>query len=212
MPTDHPTIDLRGYQRLRALERRVSYSPVGIALGWIGCVGLGLLGYGQYTTLQTADDGFAILLTGFFMLVAAVCGLTGYLTWRLPRLKCPRCAGAMPKFVMDWPDDCRRRWLPGYEIDGRYYCEPFGDDNDQRPWVRLMKVVRCCEACQTYLDFGELHQQTCLEDDLERIRRRLPNHERDMRRRETWGKVLGYLWIGALLLGFLLMFWWSSRN
>jgi hypothetical protein len=206
MPTDHPTIDLRGYQRLHALERRVLYSPVGITLLVLGCVGLGVVGYGQYLTFQTPGSGFGILMGGFGLTAGAFCGMIGYLKWRLSRLKCPHCGGVLWRYVVDLPGGCR---VPGYAINGRYYCQPFGDDHDHRPWVRLMKVVRACESCRTYVDGSEFHQETCQEEDLEHIRRRLPNHERDTLRRETWGKVLAVLWAAFLLLGFLLL-WWSS--
>jgi len=202
MRTDHPTIDLRGYQRLRDLERHVSYSPASIALVLLACVGLAVLGYGQYLTFHTPDSGFGILLGGFGLTAGSFCGIIGYLKWRLSRLKCPHCDGEMRRYLVDLPDDFR---FPGYAIDGRRYCQPFGDDHE----VRLMKVVRACAPCRTYVDGLELHQETCQEDDLERIRSRLPNHERDTRRRETWGKVLAVLWGAFLLLAFLLL-WWSS--
>jgi hypothetical protein len=212
MPTDHPTINLSGYQRQRELERRLSYSPVGFALAAVGCVGLGVLAVGQYATFQNSDFSFGILLVGFGITLGAFGGMAGYLTWRLSRLKCPCCGGATPRFVTDLSEDSRGRWIARYEIDGRYCCPPFGDDNDTRPFVRLMNVVRACQACRTYFNFGEIHQQTCLEDDWERIHRRFPNHERDMQRREAWGNALGYVWIGALLLFFVFMIVCASGN
>jgi hypothetical protein len=210
MPTDHPTIDLHGYQRQRERERQVTYTPVSIALLVVGFIGLGVLGYGLFSSWGTSDPDFWLPVAGFGMILSGLGGLAGYMKWQLSRLKCPGCAGAMPKYVIDLPDDCRGRWIRGYEIDGRYYCEPFGDDNDRRSLVRLMKAVRACETCRTYLDLGEYHQQTCLDDDWERIHRRFPNHEQDVRRREAWGNALGYLWIGAILLSFLALFLWSG--
>jgi hypothetical protein len=206
MPTEHPTIDLQGYERLRAIEKRIDYSPVGIVLLVIGCVGLGMLAYGLQGAFNGADSGPTIPLAGFGLTVGSFCGLIGFLKWRLSRLKCPHCGAKLQRCSVDLTEGIR--W-PGYEIDGRYYCQPFGDDHDHRPWVRLMKAVRVCEPCRSYVDGHELLQETCREDDLERIRRRFPNHERDTARREAWGKRLAVVWAAFLLIAFFLL-WWSS--
>jgi hypothetical protein len=166
----------------------------------------------MFTTWQADDPDFWFLLVGFGLIVGAFGGLAGYAKWQLSRLQCPGCAGRMPKYVTDLPDDCRMRWIRGYEIDGRYYCEPFGNDNDRRSLIRLMKAVRACTHCRTYVDIEAYHQQTCLDDDWERIHRRLPNHERDVQRREAVGQFVGWVWIGALLLFFLVMITWSGCN
>jgi hypothetical protein len=212
MPTDHPTIDLRGYERLRDLERQVSYSPVIIALVVIGCVGLGVLGYGLHAALDTPDPGLGVPLTGFVFIAASVGGLSLYFRRRLARLQCPRCAGNLQPYLVDLPDGCLSCLMPGFEIDGRYYCHPFGDEDDRRPFVRLMKVARACEPCRTYLDCSQYHQQTCLEDDLERVRRRFPNYERELRRRQVWLIILAGVLSGALLLSLVLMFMWHRRG
>jgi hypothetical protein len=209
--TEPPTLDLTGYQRLRDLERGIARSPAGIALLLLTCMGLGVLGYGLFGLMPEAAvprTGFGTPLAGFILFVAGLRGLRTYQAFRLARLRCPCCGRGLAVRTADVPE-VDRLGLLVHRIDGRSYGHPRGDEHDTRPWVRLLKEVRACEPCRTYLDCSRLQERTCTDEDLERIRRRFPNDERNRLRQDAWGKALALIWSVLLLAGFFLFWWWS---
>jgi len=169
MSRNHPLIDLTGFERLRALERRVYYSPVAIALALIGLCG------GAYVlwSLRLGPEMFSQhFLIGYGLFLASYLGLLGYLyVYRFRRLACPSCGQLMQAFVADLDDGTWRRFIFALEINGRYYRRPY-DEDDRRPWIRLMKQVRACPRCRTIVDCSRLLHETCTDEELEQIRQR----------------------------------------
>ena len=84
---------------------------------------------------------------------------------------CPHCGGAMSRHVADVdPADQGRWWAKrSRTLDGRLYAAPVLGEGDRRPWVRVMKEVRACTACQVYIDPDYPHEQTCSEEELARL-------------------------------------------
>src|SRR5262245_34170391 len=135
MARHDPHIELASYRRLEDVERQIWYSPAAIALAAVGLLGFAFmfwsLGRGIVVEPQYLAVGYAIVL-------AAYGGLFAYYHWhRFSRVKCPGCGELMQPFVTDSADTPGFRFLGGREIAGRYYRPPY-DENDRRPWVRLM--------------------------------------------------------------------------
>jgi hypothetical protein len=159
-------IELAGYERLRDQERRIWYSPVAIVLALVGLAGAG---YAFYHLRGGLEDFPARSYYGLGVLALSYLALAVYYYgYRFRRVKCPSCDTVMRRYVADMDDGSWRRFIRAYERDGRYYREPFGED-DTRRWVRLMKVVRACPECRTYVDCARLHEQTCTEEELARL-------------------------------------------
>jgi len=166
-----PTIDLGGYQRLTDLERRIWYSPLSIAVYSIGLAGAAY----EFWNLR---GGLAAIPRGMFighgLFIASYVFLWAYFYgYRFRRLKCPGCDQRMQPFVADFDDGPWRRFIMAIEIGGRFYRRPYGED-DRRSWIRLMKHVRACPGCHTFVDCSRLHQQSCTDAELAQLRQRLP--------------------------------------
>lgn len=170
MPRQHPTIDLAGYQRLTDLERRIWYSPVAIVLALIGLVAAACtfwgLSRGFILEPQYFIAGYAVFLAAYGALFAY------YHAYRFRRLKCPGCEQLMQPYITDIDDSPRLKFLQQVQIAGRYYRRPY-DEDDHRPWVRLMIHIRACPECKTFVNCSRLHLQTCTDEELSQIHQRL---------------------------------------
>jgi hypothetical protein len=168
----HPYIELKGFQRLRNLERRIFYSPVVIIVTLIGLAG------GAYVlwNLRRGIEEFPkTILIGYGTFVVHYLGLMVYLFgYRFRHLKCPGCGQVMQAFLADMDEGTWRRFIQAFEIGGRYYRRPY-DEDDRRPWVRLMQSVRACRHCRTYVNCSHIRFETCTEEELAQLQQRLPN-------------------------------------
>jgi ferredoxin len=163
------TIELSRFERLHELERRVWYSPVAIGLGLLA---IGAAGYtfwnlkrGLLVEPQHMFVGYGAFLILYFSLLAYI------YAYRFPRLKCPGCGKCMPACVADTEEGGWRSVVYAVEINGRFYRQPL-DEDDRRPWIRVMRMVRACSGCQTFVDCARFHFETCSEDELYEIERR----------------------------------------
>jgi hypothetical protein len=77
----------------------------------------------------------------------------------------------MQPFIND-VDDPGPRILRVVEIAGRFYRPPYSED-DNRPWIRLMVHIRACPTCKTFVNCSRLHYETCTEEELGLIRKRV---------------------------------------
>lgn len=167
----YPAIDLAGFRRLADLERRVLYSPVAVVLVLIGVAG------GLYVLWELPRGVEALprsLMVGYgTFLVSYVALMAYYYAWRFPRLRCPQCERSMSPHVADMDEGDWRLILWAIEIGGRYYRRPHGED-DRRPWIRLMRHVRACPECRTFVECSSLHFETCSDEELSTLQQRFP--------------------------------------
>jgi hypothetical protein len=147
MSRQHPFIELEGYERLHALERRIAYSPTAIILSLIGLAG----GVYSFSRLGREPEVLsANFLLGYGVVLATYLALLAYYYgYRFRRLKCPGCGLLMQAHIADMEEGAWRRLILAFEKDGRYYRRPYGED-DPRPWIRLMRVVRACPRCRRF--------------------------------------------------------------
>jgi len=165
------SIDLTGYKRLQDLERRIWYSPVSILMYAISLAGAAYEFWNLRGGLETIPRG---LLVGHVLMIASYALLWSYFYgYRFRCLKCPGCDQLMQPFLADFAEGPWRRFIMAIEIGGRYYRRPF-DEDDRRSWIRLMKHIRACPTCKTYVDCSRMHQQTCTEAELAQLYERLP--------------------------------------
>jgi hypothetical protein len=173
-----PVINLEGYERLRHLEHGLTWSPVSVALSlvaWAGLLLTGVCGFALFISLsQGPNETWAIAVAGAAVVSAAAVGLErAYTFYRLARLPCPRCDRILSRYVADLEKAEWGRWggIRRVWLDGHLYSAPFiGDVEDRRQRVRLMKEVRACASCRTYVDCREPHERTCSGEELERLR------------------------------------------
>jgi hypothetical protein len=165
-------IDLAGYRRLPEVERAIWYSPVTIGLALVALVGavyaFGALGRGFIVEPMHFMVGYAILLGGYGATFAYCQG------YRFRHVKCPGCDEVMQPYIADLDSSPNYQLLGSVEIGGRYYRRPY-DEDDRRPWVRLMVRVRACGQCQTFVSCSRLHRETCTEEELGKIGQRVPS-------------------------------------
>lgn len=163
------TIDLKSFKRLPDLERRVWYSPVAIGIGLAGLAAAAYtfwcLTRGMILAPQHLFIGYGAFLIAYFGLMAY------YYAYRFPNLKCPGCGKHMSAFVADTEEGGWRSVVKALEINGRFYKKPF-DDDDRRPWVRVMRMIRACPKCKTFVDCARFHFETCDENELHQLERR----------------------------------------
>jgi hypothetical protein len=159
-----PVIELTGFERLHALERRIYYSPVAVGLALIGIGGCVY----WFWSMRRGLDAFPVsFFIAYGLFLISYLGTLAYLYgYRFRRLKCPGCDQQMQAFAADMGEGAWRRLILAFEIEGRYYRRPL-DEDDRRPWVRLMKGVRACTKCRTFVDCSRLHQETCTAEELE---------------------------------------------
>jgi hypothetical protein len=164
-----PTIELAGFQRLADLQRRVNCSPVAVLLVLIGVAG----GIHVLWSLRLGVEAMPqSLLVGYGTFMASYLGLLAYYHWyRFPRLRCPQCGERMQANLADLDDASRPKLLSTVELSGRYYLRPY-DEDDRRPWVRLMRLVRACAGCKTFIECSHLHFETCTADELALLEQR----------------------------------------
>jgi hypothetical protein len=173
MPARHTFIDLAFYERLHALERRLWYSPIGLALFVIGIAG----GAYAFWNMGSGPDFFSRphdVCLGYGVFMGSYLALFCYYVVRFGRAKCPRCHERMQGYVADFGEGRWRSFICTIEINGRCYRQPYSED-DTRPWIRLMKMVRACPQCRTYVESGRIHEETCTEEELELIGQRVGN-------------------------------------
>jgi hypothetical protein len=171
MAKDVPSIDLAGYQRLTELERRIWYSPLSIAVYAISLAGAAYEFWNLRAGIAAITRG---MLIGHALFIASYVFLWAYFYgYRFRRLKCPGCGELMQGFLADFEEGPWRRFIMAIEIGGRYYRRPFGE-GDHRSWIRLMKHIRACPRCKTYVDCSRMHQQTCSEAELGQVYKRVP--------------------------------------
>jgi hypothetical protein len=169
MSRNYPVIDLNGFERLRDVERRIFYSPTAILLTLIGLGGGVYLFWSLRLGVEVFPQSFLI---GYGIFLASYLGLLAYFyLYRFRRLACTSCGQRMQPFAADLDEGGWRRFIRAVQIDGRYYRQPF-DADDVRPSVRLMKLVRACPPCGTFVDCSRLLQETCTEEELAQIRGR----------------------------------------
>jgi hypothetical protein len=168
----HPVIELKGYRRLVDVERRIMRSPVGWTLVLIG---MGGAIYGVWSLREGLTMFPPRLLIGYVIFLATYLGLLAYLYgYRFRTLKCPGCEQLMQAGIADLDEGgWQQRWLRAVEVNGRFYRRPY-DEDDRRPWVRLMKLVRACPQCRTFVDCSHVSHETCTEDELTRLQDRSP--------------------------------------
>jgi hypothetical protein len=166
-----PFIELAGFERLHALERRVYYSPVAIFLTLIA---LGAAVYWFWSLGLGVERFFAEpFFIGYGVFLASYAGLICYYyLYRFRRLPCPSCGQIMQPYVADMGEGGWRRMIFAIEIGGRYYRQPY-DEDDRRPWIRLMKHVRACRDCRKFFDCSRLVMETCTEDELALLEQRV---------------------------------------
>jgi hypothetical protein len=168
----YPFVELVGYRHFRELQRRIIYSPVAILLVLVGLAGA-VYGLGNFWRRGLAAFPQDFLLgTGIFI-GSYVLLMTYYYGFRFRYLKCPDCSGAMQPFLADQEDGTWRRFMLAFEIGGKYYRRP-RDSDDPRPWVRLMRYVRACPRCRTFVDCSYIHEQACTPEELEQLQQRVP--------------------------------------
>jgi hypothetical protein len=156
-------IELAGFRRLMDVERRIWYAPAAFALGGVGLVGFGFM---FWSLCRGVVQQPLYLAIGYAIFLAAYGGLFAYYQWyRLSRVKCPGCGQVLQPYVADCGDWPRFRFLARREINGRFFRPPY-DEDDRRPWVRLMVIVRGCKACKTYVSCARLHFETCTAAEL----------------------------------------------
>ena len=171
MSHQYPPIELAGFQRMSDLERRIWYSPVSIMVYLISLSG-------AVYEIWNFQNGLAAIprsiLVGHGLFIGSYALMWAYFYgYRFPRLKCPGCEQLMQPFVADFEEGPWRRFIMAIEIGGRFYRRSF-DKDDGRRWIRLMKMVRACPRCRTFVDCSRLHQQTCTEEELAQLYKRLP--------------------------------------
>ena len=166
----YSSINLAGYERLKDLERQIWYSPVAIVLSVIGFVAAGYafwgLSRGFPMTPQHTFIGYAVVLGAYGCLIAY------YHVYRFRRVRCPCCDRIMQPYVTDLGDEPDFSILRQVNIGGRAYRHPY-DEDDHRPWVRLMLHVRACTKCKTFVNCCRLHLETCTDEELAVIRQRV---------------------------------------
>src|SRR5262245_13843791 len=163
-------IELDGYQRLEEVERRIWYAPPAIGLAGVGLVGAGLITWSLWRGVVNAP---AYLASGYAVFLGAYGALFAYYHWhRFHRVECPQCEQVMQPYLTDLDDNYGLGLLGGVNIDGRRYRPPY-DEDDRRPWVRLMAMVRACRRCQTYVNCSRLHYETCTDEELGQIQQRM---------------------------------------
>jgi hypothetical protein len=156
-------IDLKGYERQHNLERQVWYSPIAIG---IGLLGLAAAAYTFWNLTRGVVIAPFQLFVGYGAFLLAYFGLLAYYyAYRFRRLKCPGCGKGFQPHVADMS------LVQSLEIGGRYYRRPH-DGDDQRPWIRLMRMVRACQRCKTFVDCSRFHYETCTKDELYQIEQR----------------------------------------
>jgi len=96
-----------------------------------------------------------------------------YFGYRFQRVKCPGCDQIMRPYVTDANESLSLKLLRTVEIGGRHYRPPW-DEDDRRPWVRLMAKVRACPKCKKYVNCSRLRLETCTDEELSAIRQRVP--------------------------------------
>lgn len=165
-----PSIELRHYERLHEVERRIWYSPIAIGLALVGLVAAGY-------TFWALSRGFIVVYGQVFAGYAVVLAAYGamlfyYFGYRFQRVKCPGCGEIMRPFVTDLDESPKLKLLTTIEIGGRHYRQPY-DEDDRRPWIRLMAKVRACLECKKYVNCSRLHFETCTEEELGKIRQRV---------------------------------------
>jgi hypothetical protein len=165
-----PFIELAGYQRLEDVERRIWYSPTAIVLGVLGLCAAGYMFWALIRGIVVAPEQFAL---GYAFFLAAYGALFAYYHWhRFRNVKCPGCEQVMQPYVADLDGGSATRLLSRVEIGGRHYRPPYEED-DHRPWIRLMAMVRACRECKTYVSCSRLHYESCTDEELGLIRQRV---------------------------------------
>lgn len=91
--------------------------------------------------------------------------------YRFRRLKCPDCDQLTQAGIADLDESGPQRWLRAVELNGRFCLRPY-DEDDRRPWVRLMKLVRACPRCRTFVDCSHISHETCTPEELTRLEER----------------------------------------
>jgi len=180
MAKHYSSLGLSGYRRLSELERAVWYSPVAIAIAIVGLVGaiFALWGISRGVTQFPPQ-----LVFGYAAFLAAYGALFAYYhAYRFQRLSCPDCGERMQAFVSDLDDNSQEKdsqpkhslpkMLARVRFGGRSYRPPY-DEDDRRPWVRLMVHVRACQGCKTFVSCARVHFETCTPDELAEISRRV---------------------------------------
>jgi hypothetical protein len=168
MGKQQPTIDLSDYQQLSYLERRIWYSPVSVIVYLIclapAAIGLWNLKHG-HLAIPAILSGHAMFIICYFVLWAYFYG------YCFGRLKCPGCDQLMQPFVAELEDG---KWwgfkLKAFEIGGRFYHRSY-DKHGRGPWMRLMRRVRACPHCHTFVDCSHLHEEPCTVDELTQLYR-----------------------------------------
>jgi hypothetical protein len=78
----------------------------------------------------------------------------------------------MDRFIADLEEGEANRWgsTRTVYLDGRLYSDSILREGDNQPrWLRLMKEVRACLLCRSYVDCSNPHEQSCSVRELERI-------------------------------------------
>ena len=164
-----PHIELAGFRRLEDEERRIWYAPPAFALAAVGLVGFGFMFWSLCRGVIESPQYMAV---GYAIFLPAYGGLFAYYHWyRFSRVKCPGCGQVMQPFVADSAECSGFRFLGTREIGGRFYRPPYNED-DRRPWIRLMIMVRACVPCRKFVSCSRLHYETCTEEELGLIRQR----------------------------------------
>jgi hypothetical protein len=177
-----PVLDLQGYERLHDLEHGLTWNPVSLSLSlvaWGGLLAAGACGFAMVLGFCQGFDGISAAYAWGWAAAggAVVSGMAvglehAYTRYRLARLPCPGCGRILGQYVADLEEAERSRWRGIRQrcLDGRVYSAPFlGNDEDIRPWVRVMKEVRACPSCRGYVDCREPHERTCSGEELERL-------------------------------------------
>jgi hypothetical protein len=171
MEKQQPMIDLVGYERLSYLERQVWYSPLSVTV-YLICVAPAAFGLWNlkhaHLAIPSILCGHALFVICYFVLWAYFYG------YRFGQLKCPGCDQRMQPFVADLQD---RTWwgfrLRAFEIDGHFYHRSY-HKHGRGPWTRLMRRVRACPCCRTFVDCSYVHEEPCTLDELTQLYRRHP--------------------------------------
>jgi hypothetical protein len=171
MGKQQPTIDLAGYQRLAHLERQVWYSPLNVTV-YLICLAPAAIGI-----WNLKHDHVAILgiLCGHAMFILCYFVLSAYFySYCFGRLKCPGCDQLMQPFVAELEEGT---WwgfnLRAFEFGGRFYHRSY-HKLGRGPWMRLMRTVRACPCCHTFVDCSHLHEEPCTLDELTQLYRGYP--------------------------------------
>ena len=169
MRRKYPTIDLAGYQRLQDFERRIWYSPVAIVLSVIILAAAGYAFWGLSRGFPTTPHHTFI---GYALVLGAYGSFFAYCRYRFRYLKCPDCQQLMQPYITDLSEERPFNLLPQVRFGGRTYRRPY-DEDDHRPWIRLMLHVRACDHCKTFVNCSRLHFETCTDEELSQIRHRV---------------------------------------